>query len=87
MVSLLTGLSSPTAGPRDLAERRILSNTAVCEQLVEDISDDERCYQAHVPTGCSIRLAEISCRCVLDNHWDLSWEFRSLVIHQPRCLL
>lgn len=58
----VAGLSSPTAGPQDVAERSMISTTVVCEQLLQDINDDEECYQAHVPAGCCIRLAEISSR-------------------------
>ena len=40
----------------------VASMAAVCEQLVQDICDDEECYQAAFPPECRINLPAISCR-------------------------
>jgi len=59
------GVASATAGPAgsaDAASRMVSSLAAVCEQLVQDVCDDEECYQAHFPAECQISLPAISCR-------------------------
>ena len=61
----LEGVASATAGPAgsaDAANRMVSSLAAVCEQLVQDVCDDEECYQAHFPSECQISLPAISCR-------------------------
>ena len=49
----------------------VASLAAVCVQLVQDVCDDEECYQAHFPAECRISLPAISCRSSLSA--DLSF--------------
>ena len=59
------GVSSPTAGPagsKDAAMRNVASLAAVCDAAVQDVIDDQECYQLHFPPECHICLPSISCR-------------------------
>lgn len=53
---------SPAADATAEASRAASSLAAVCDQLVQDVSDDAECYQAAFPPECSITLPAISCR-------------------------
>ena len=49
-------------GSKDAAKRKLACLASVCDAALQDILDDEECYQMHFPAECQISLASISSR-------------------------